>query len=75
MITDHAFVLADDLIEATSDCGAYVMLSSGLKRFAIKFAKICNWYNYLRLLSSGPRCGFDEIFSIENLMNQSEAFC
>ncbi|MEC4726676.1 aspartate ammonia-lyase [Shewanella sp. D64] len=57
-ITGHAFVPADDLIEATSDCGAYVMLSSGLKRFAIKLSKICN---DLRLLSSGPRCGFNEI--------------
>jgi aspartate ammonia-lyase len=58
MITGHAFVPADDLIEATSDCGAYVMLSSALKRFAIKLSKICN---DLRLLSSGPRCGFNEI--------------
>ncbi|WP_065187501.1 aspartate ammonia-lyase [Shewanella woodyi] len=57
-ITGHAFVPAEDLVEATSDCGAYVMLSSALKRFAIKLSKICN---DLRLLSSGPRCGFNEI--------------
>ncbi|MFT5880042.1 MAG: aspartate ammonia-lyase [Moritella sp.] len=57
-ITGHPFVPAEDLVEATSDCGAYVMLSSALKRFAIKLSKICN---DLRLLSSGPRTGLNEI--------------
>lgn len=52
------FVKAPNLIEATSDCGAYVMLSGALKRTAVKLSKICN---DLRLLSSGPRCGFNEI--------------
>lgn len=51
-------VLAEDLIEATSDTGAYVQLSGTLKRSAIKISKICN---DLRLLSSGPRAGFNEI--------------
>jgi aspartate ammonia-lyase len=50
--------LAPDLIEATYDTGAYVQLSGTLKRSAIKLSKICN---DLRLLSSGPRCGFGEI--------------
>lgn len=49
---------AEDLIEATSDCGAYVMVHSALKRLAVKLSKICN---DLRLLSSGPRAGFNEI--------------
>ncbi len=49
---------AEDLIEATSDCGAYVMVHSALKRSAVKLSKICN---DLRLLSSGPRSGFNEI--------------
>ncbi|HEY0219402.1 MAG TPA: aspartate ammonia-lyase [Afipia sp.] len=57
-LTGIDFVLAGDLIEATSDTGAYVQLSSALKRTAIKLTKICN---DLRLLSSGPRCGFNEI--------------
>ena len=56
--TKANFVEAEDLIEATSDCGDYVMISGGLKRTAVKLSKICN---DLRLLSSGPRCGFNEI--------------
>jgi aspartate ammonia-lyase len=51
-------VPAEDLIEATSDCGAYVMVHSALKRSAVKLSKICN---DLRLLSSGPRAGLNEI--------------
>ncbi len=50
--------LAADLIEATSDTGAYVQLSGTLKRSALKISKICN---DLRLLSSGPRAGLGEI--------------
>jgi aspartate ammonia-lyase len=50
--------LAEDLIEATSDTGAYVQISGTLKRSAIKISKICN---DLRLLSSGPRTGLNEI--------------
>ena len=51
-------VLATNLIEATSDMGAFVLFSGVLKRIAVKLAKICN---DLRLLSSGPRAGFGEI--------------
>jgi len=50
--------LSPDLIEATVDTGAYVQISGTLKRCAVKLSKICN---DLRLLSSGPRCGFNEI--------------
>ena len=49
---------AEDLIEATSDCGAYVMIHGALKRTAVKLSKICN---DLRLLSSGPRAGLNEL--------------
>ncbi|MCE1781990.1 aspartate ammonia-lyase, partial [Enterobacter hormaechei] len=35
-------VPAEDLIEATSDCGAYVMVHGALKRLAVKLSKICN---------------------------------
>ena len=47
-----------NLVEATQDTGVYVQLSGVLKRVAVKLSKICN---DLRLLSSGPRCGFNEI--------------
>ncbi|MBI9057527.1 MAG: aspartate ammonia-lyase [Labilibaculum sp.] len=57
-ITGLDIVLAGNLIEATPDTGSYVMYSSAVKRLAIKLSKICN---DLRLLSSGPRCGFNEI--------------
>jgi aspartate ammonia-lyase len=50
--------LAPDLVEATQDTGAFVMYSSALKRLAIKLSKISN---DLRLLSSGPRAGLNEI--------------
>ncbi|MEC5143354.1 aspartate ammonia-lyase [Chitinophaga sp. 212800010-3] len=57
-ITGLALILAGDLIEATYDTGAYVQLSGVLKRTAVKISKICN---DLRLLSSGPRTGLNEI--------------
>lgn len=57
-LTKANFVKSANLIEATSDCGAYVMISGALKRTAVKLSKICN---DLRLLSCGPRCGFNEI--------------
>jgi len=47
-----------DLIEATSDMGDFVLLSGLLKRTATKLSKIAN---DLRLLSSGPRTGINEI--------------
>lgn len=58
IISGEDFVLAGNLIEATPDTGSCVMYSSALKRMAVKISKICN---DLRLLSSGPRCGLNEI--------------
>jgi len=57
-ITGLDLILSPDLIEATMDTGSFVMLSGALKRTAVKLSKICN---DLRLLSSGPRAGFNEI--------------
>lgn len=57
-VTGLECVAAEDLIEATSDCGAYVMIHGALKRTAVKMSKICN---DLRLLSSGPRAGLNEL--------------
>jgi len=51
-------VLASNLVEETQDTGAFVMYSSAVKRLAVKLSKICN---DLRLLSSGPRTGINEI--------------
>ncbi len=57
-ITAIDVVPAADLVEATQDTGAFVMYSSALKRLAVKLSKISN---DLRLLSSGPRTGLNEI--------------
>ena len=57
-ITGIDFVNSDDLIAATSDCGAYVALSSACKSLAVKLTKVCN---DLRLLASGPRTGLSEL--------------
>jgi aspartate ammonia-lyase len=57
-ITGLVFITAPNLVEATQDVGAFVQLSGVLKRVAVKLSKSCN---DLRLLSSGPRAGFNEI--------------
>jgi aspartate ammonia-lyase len=49
---------AANLIEATQDTSDFVTLSSALKRIAVKLSKIAN---DLRLLSSGPVAGLQEI--------------
>ncbi|MFC7581074.1 aspartate ammonia-lyase [Schaalia naturae] len=51
-------VRAPNLIEATSDTGAYIAVHAAFNRVAAKLSKICN---DLRLLSSGPRAGLGEI--------------
>lgn len=56
--TGLEIVLAKNLVEATQDTGAFIMYSSATKRLAVKLSKICN---DLRLLSSGPRTGLNEI--------------
>ncbi|MCB0284096.1 MAG: aspartate ammonia-lyase [Calditrichae bacterium] len=57
-ITGLDIKLAENLVEATQDTGAFIMFSSATKRLAVKLSKICN---DLRLLSSGPRTGINEI--------------
>lgn len=56
-ITGWDIRLADNLVAATSDTSCMVGYSSALRRIATKMNKICN---DLRLLASGPRCGFHE---------------
>ena len=50
--------LSRNLIEATHDTSCMVAYSSALKSIAIRLSKICN---DLRLMSSGPRTGIEEI--------------
>ena len=57
-ITGTDYYKANDMIEATQDTGSFVQISAMLKSIAIKISKICN---DLRLLSSGPRAGLNEI--------------
>jgi len=57
-VTGKPIRLAVDLVEATQDTQPFVLFSSALKSLAIKLSKICN---DLRLLSSGPRAGLNEI--------------
>lgn len=57
-VTGLPVVAAGNLIEACWDTGTFVLFSGMMKRTATKLSKICN---DLRLLSSGPRGGFNEI--------------
>ena len=57
-VTGLPVTAAGNLIEACWDTGAFVLFSGMLKRTATKLSKICN---DLRLLSSGPRGGLNEI--------------
>jgi aspartate ammonia-lyase len=57
-ITGIGLVTSPNLVEATQDCGGFVQVSGVLKRVAVKLSKTCN---DLRLLSSGPRAGLNEI--------------
>lgn len=57
-VTGWNVALADNLIEATSATACMVQYSSAMKRMCLRTNKICN---DLRLMSSGPRCGFNEI--------------
>jgi len=57
-ISGIALMTSPNLVEATQDCGAFVQISGVLKRVAVKLSKSCS---DLRLLSSGPRAGLNEI--------------
>lgn len=58
LLMKEPVVSAENLVEATSDTSGFVAYSGILKKLAIKLSKICN---DLRLLSSGPRTGLNEI--------------
>lgn len=58
IITGMDIRLARNLVESTQDTSDFVTYSGSLKRLAVKISKIAN---DLRLLSSGPRAGLNEI--------------
>ena len=57
-ITGTKIISAEDLVAATPDCSSYMQVMDTLKSMAVKLSQT---YNDLRLLSSGPRCGLNEI--------------
>ncbi len=57
-ISGYEFVLAPNLVANTQDTGSFLEYSNALRRLGVKLSKICN---DLRLLSSGPRAGLNEI--------------
>jgi len=57
-VSGFPFRRAANLVEATQNAGTFVQMSATLKRGAVQISKICN---DLRWLSSGPRCGLNEI--------------
>lgn len=57
-VISEDFYVMDDLFMGTQDASGFVLVSGSLKRFSAQLSKICN---DLRLLSSGPRCGLNEI--------------
>lgn len=57
-VTDLELEQADDLIDGTQNIDVFVYVSGILKSCAVSMSKIAN---DLRLMSSGPTCGFSEI--------------
>ena len=57
-ITGLPLVKAEDLVDGTQNLDAFAYVSSALKTCAISCSKMANDF---RLMSSGPRCGFEEI--------------
>ena len=57
-LTDETFVSANNLVDATQNTDDLSEFSSALKICALSLSKICN---DLRLMASGPRCGFNEV--------------
>ncbi len=57
-ITGLPVVQAEDLVDGTQNLDCFAYVSAALKTCAISCSKMAN---DLRLMSSGPRCGFQEI--------------
>lgn len=57
-ITGYDLTQAKNLIDATQNLDGFVFVSGALKTMAVSLSKMCN---DLRLMSSGPKTGFEEI--------------
>jgi len=57
-VTGYDLCQADNLIDATQNLDGFVFVSGALKTMAVSLSKMCN---DLRLMSSGPKTGFEEI--------------
>lgn len=57
-VTGYDLTQADNLIDATQNLDGFVFVSGALKTLAVSLSKMCN---DLRLLSSGPKTGLEEI--------------
>lgn len=58
-ITGKSFVSAEDLVDATKHVDGFAYVHASLKTFAIGLSRICN---DIRMMASGPKVGFNEIF-------------
>jgi len=62
--TSHfSFLASENKFEAMASHDAFVELSGALKRLSVSLMKIAN---DIKLLASGPRCGFGELLLPEN---------
>jgi len=57
-VTGLPLTKAEDLIDGTQNLDSFAYVSAALKTCAISCSKMANDF---RLMSSGPRCGFEEI--------------
>lgn len=58
-ITGKSFVSAEDLVDATKHVDGFANVHGSLKTFAVGLSRICN---DIRMMASGPKVGFNEIF-------------
>ena len=57
-VKGYKLTQAQDLIDATQNLDGFVFVSGALKTLAVQLSKMCN---DLRLMSSGPKTGLEEI--------------
>ena len=57
-VNNLGLVQAEDLVDGTNNLDGFVFLSATLRTAAVNLSKMSN---DLRLMASGPRCGFGEL--------------